>query len=143
MALQHNDKRFATYSLSGLIEEDRTITVDHELFIVSLVSREGKINEQQKMTAQEYYVMMELFNLHPNYCPYQNILSALSGKSVDYELNRLIKVADTEEYNPVIRPVRNIVARCRLKLWPFGLDISSILETGYMLTRYSEKHRKI
>ncbi len=32
-----------------------------------------------------------------------------------------------------MRPVRNVLSRTRLKMRTFGFDISSILETGYIL----------
>jgi len=32
-----------------------------------------------------------------------------------------------------MRPVRNLLGRARLKLRPFGIDIRSMIQKGYML----------
>ncbi|MEO6891597.1 MAG: hypothetical protein ABI324_21625, partial [Ktedonobacteraceae bacterium] len=39
----------------------------------------------------------------------------------------------TGGFEQEMRPVRNVVSRTRLKLLSIGVDVISILETGYML----------
>ncbi|MBO0796613.1 MAG: hypothetical protein J2P36_37490, partial [Ktedonobacteraceae bacterium] len=41
-----------------------------------------------------------------------------------------------------MRPVRNVLSRTRHKTRVIGLDISSILETGYLLMEFSQKKQK-
>jgi len=40
-----------------------------------------------------------------------------------------------------MRPVRNVLSRARLKMRAFRIEISSILETGYILMMLSERKR--
>jgi hypothetical protein len=41
-----------------------------------------------------------------------------------------------------MRPMRNVLSRARLKLRSFGIEISAIVETGYMLTYVADRRRK-
>jgi hypothetical protein len=41
-----------------------------------------------------------------------------------------------------MRPVRNVLSRTRLKVRSFGIEISSILETGYVLMVLPERKQK-
>ena len=40
-----------------------------------------------------------------------------------------------------MRPVRNVLSRTRLKTRAFGIEISSILETGYILMYVSQRRQ--
>jgi hypothetical protein len=33
----------------------------------------------------------------------------------------------------VVRPIRNLLSRCRMKLHPFGIEIKSLTTVGYVI----------
>jgi hypothetical protein len=58
---------------------------------------------------------------------------SVSENTVARARQRLQEALDYGTWDHEMRPVRNVLSRARLKLKSFGIDVLSILETGYML----------
>jgi len=76
--------------------------------------------------------------MYPHYCPYEVLLASFncgntSEATVDRFRLRLQEAQFAGVWDYEMRPVRNILSRTRFKLRDFGIEISSILETGYLL----------
>ncbi len=53
---------------------------------------------------------------------------------------RLQEAQESGVWDQEMRPVRNVLSRTRLKTRTFGIEISSILETGYILLYMTQRH---
>ncbi|MBO0792593.1 MAG: hypothetical protein J2P36_16820, partial [Ktedonobacteraceae bacterium] len=76
--------------------------------------------------------------MFPYYCPYEVMYASfyngkVSDKVVERCRRRLLEAQEEGIWDQEMRPVRGALSRARLKLRPFGIDISSILSTGYIL----------
>jgi hypothetical protein len=130
------DERFLNYSLAGLLPQESRFVLDAELHVFSQLaplSENCTIVEQQQLTAVEFDILSTVLSQHPYYCPLVNLLAAYRHSSVERCLPLLTRALEEGELEYVMRPVRGLVSRVRAKLRPFGLDIRSMLETGYML----------
>jgi hypothetical protein len=122
--------RFKPYTLDRLLEG--LLTLDSENGILTL-QRDAVIVEQQLLSPSEMYVVEALLENYPDYCPYADILSSATGKSIA-RCHELIEAAEEDgSIDPVMRPVRNLLGRVRLKLLPFGIKIRSMVHMGYIL----------
>jgi hypothetical protein len=93
------------------------------------------IVEQQHLTDNEFYLLLEVFASFPYYCAFENLLSVQTGRSVDKCSVELIRARAEGEWDFLMQPVRNMLSRSRIKLRSFGLDVRSIMDTGYILMR--------
>ena len=57
----------------------------------------------------------------------------VTEKTVSRARQRLQEALDYGTWDHEMRPVRNVLSRTRLKMKEFGLDVLSILETGYIV----------
>ena len=132
-----DSERFLAFSVNGVLPEESRLIVDRELRVLSLLHDEGEagttIIEQQQVTDNELYMILELLASHPYHSPLENLLSIHSGKPLEKSRALLNRAREQGEMQTVIRPVRNVLSRCRLKLYHFGIDIKSIIDTGYQL----------
>ena len=101
-------------------------------------------NEQPRMLAQQQFSNSELSLLrpllehYPHYCPHEVMFAnfyngTVTEKTIARARERLQEAVDYGTWDHEMRPVRNVLSRTRLKVKEFGMDILSILETGYML----------
>lgn len=126
------EERFMTYSLSGLLPEGQTLVADAQLRILSLLG-ESQMIEQQHLTDNEYFLVMELLASYPYHCPLEQLLSTTSGRSLSRCREQVMRALEEGSIDFLMRPTRNLLSRCRVKLHPFGIDIRSIIGTGYQL----------
>src|SRR6266516_4659874 len=128
-------ERFVNYSLSDLLPEGDHVVLDRELHILSHIHMpEGFIMEQQSFTYNEYILLVALLESYPYFCPFATLLSTFLVRPVE-RCEHEIQIARREKggFDTLMRPVRNNLSRIRIKLDPFGVDIKSIVETGYIL----------
>jgi|SRR5450755_2200908 len=125
-------QRFTTYALSSILPDGDVLTLDSDQGILSQL-HECNIIEQQLLSPSEMYVVEALLKNHPNYSPYEMVLSAMTGKSVEKCRERVNWGLDNTAVDVVMRPVRNLLGRVRMKLNPFGVQVKSIVNMGYML----------
>ena len=83
-------------------------------------------------------VLLPLIEQFPYYCPYEVIYASFYNGNVQERTvarcrQRLLEAMEEGIWDQEMRPVRNVLSRTRLKMRSFGFDISSILETGYIL----------
>jgi hypothetical protein len=125
--------RFKIYTLRNLLPDEDTLQLNIERGVLSQIHA-GKIVEQQIFSPGETWIVKSLFENYPDYCPYEDILHEMTGKSVDECREAMYRSSDENgTIDPVMRPVRNIMGRSREKLHPFGIQITSIVNLGYVL----------
>jgi hypothetical protein len=93
---------------------------------------------QQQFTNSELSLLRPLLEHYPHYCPHEVMFAnfyngVVTEKTIARARERLQEAMDYGTWDHEMRPVRNVLSRTRLKLKDFGLDVLSILETGYML----------
>jgi len=141
--MQQNNEEVLHFSLDGLLPSGHTLALNTTLGTLSQLfcndDRPQMLAEQQ-FTTSEIYVLMPLLESYPYYCPYETLLASYNhGKVTEATVTRcreLLQAAQEEGvWDQEMRPVRNILSRTRLKIHNFGIDISSVHETGYMLKR--------
>jgi hypothetical protein len=75
---------------------------------------------------------------YPYYCPYEVLFASFYNGDVTEMIvarcrQRLQNSLEIGTWDQEMRPVRNVLSRTRLKLRTFGVNITSILETGCIL----------
>lgn len=131
-----DETRFRMYRLSDLLPACCWMTVDEELRVVSLLcsGEEGvQITQQQQFTDQEYDLLCLMLDGYPDYVPLADALSCLTGRNLGACRKEVNQALDEGYIEEVIRPVRNLMSRIRIKFRRFGLDIKSIIGTGYIV----------
>jgi|SRR5579875_2339209 hypothetical protein len=133
------------FSLDGLLPKGHVLALNTTLGTLSQLSCEEtmpRLLEQQQFTTSEIYVLIPVLEAHPYYCGYETLLASYShGRVTEATVARcreLLQAAQEEGvWDQEMRPVRNVLSRTRLKMHNFGIDITSVHETGYMLKRLS------
>jgi hypothetical protein len=59
--------------------------------------------------------------------------SAMTGQSIERCQEKVLWGLEEGAVDVVMRPVRNLLSRCRMKLHPFGIEIKSLTTVGYVL----------
>lgn len=139
---QEND-HILHFSLHGLLPQGHMLALNTTLGTLSQLSCEEdmpRLLEQQQFTTSEIYVLMPVLEAYPYYCAYETLLASYShGRVTETTVARcreLLQEAQEEGvWDQELRPVRNVLSRARLKMHNFGVDITSVHETGYMLKR--------
>ncbi len=136
--------RFKRFELGTMLPERSALILDTEQGVLSLLRGDGEqmISEQQLLSPSEMAVIEALLTQYPDYCPYEAMLSAMTGKSLEKCRERVVWGLEEGEVDAVMRPVRNLLGRARMKLRPFGIDIRSMIQTGYMLIPLRKKIRE-
>ena len=97
-----------------------------------------RLKGQQQFTRGEMSMFLPLLESYPYYCPYEMLFASFYNNDTHEELvekcrNRLQKAFDDGVWDQEMRPVRTLLSRTRFKARALGIDILSILETGYIL----------
>ena len=125
-------QQFKNFQLQPLLPETNHLILNYDQGILSQVTNE-EILEQQLLSPSEMYVIDALLKNYPEYCPYEIVLSAMTGKSVDACREKVLWGLEEGTVDVVMRPVRNLLGRCRMKLRPFGIEVKSLVHMGYLL----------
>jgi hypothetical protein len=139
------------FSLEDLLPEGHTLALNLPLGTLSLIanSRDNSypyLLAEQQFTTNELCVLVPLLKYYPHYCPYEVLLASFyngntNETTIERSRNRLHEAQLEGVWDQEMRPVRNVLSRARLKMRSFRIEISSILETGYVLMRLSERKR--
>ncbi len=129
------------FPLQGTLPEGQTLVMNTALGTLSLLSNGDvmpRLLIQQQFTASELSLLLPLLEQFPHYCPYEVMFASFyNGVITEATIERCrIQLQNALEdgcWDQQLRPVRNVLSRIRFKLRGFGLDIVSILETGYIL----------
>jgi hypothetical protein len=129
------------FSLEGTLPAGNTLVLNTRLGTLSYLSRgidRPRLEMQQQFTSSESSLLRPLLELYPHYCPYEVMFASFYNGTITDEMveqyrQRLYEALEADIWDQQLRPIRNALSRARIKLRPFGIDISSILETGYIL----------
>ena len=129
------------FSLQDALPTGYKLALNMELGTLSYLSmgNDGpQLVAQQQFTASEMRILLPLLDSYPYYCPYEVMYASFYNGNVNDIIvarcrQRLQMALDIGTWDQEMRPVRNVLSRTRLKLRTFGLNVSSILETGCIL----------
>jgi hypothetical protein len=146
--MQETNEEVLHFSLQGLLPVGHTLALNTTLGTLShLVCKQDRPHMlmEQQFTTSEICVLMPLLESYPYYCPYEVLLASFtSGRVTESTIarcrTRLQEAQEAGVWDQEMRPVRNVLSRTRLKTRAFGIEISSILETGYILM-YMPHHK--
>ena len=137
------DETIIHFEMPGLLPEDQTLALNTKLGTLALLTNNPTTSHptllaEQQFSSSEMSVLIPLLQSHPHYCPYEVLLASFNcGNTTDASIERFRLRLQEAQFAGVwdyeMRPVRNILSRTRFKLRDFGIEISSILETGYIL----------
>ena len=138
------------FSLKGLLQPGHTLALNMSLGTLSLISNTAdgaKLTAEQQFTNSEICVLRPMLDSYPHFCPYEVLLASFnSGHVTEQAIERCRERLHEAQYEGVwdqeMRPVRNVLSRTRLKMHTFGIDIFSILETGYVLMFQSRRRQR-
>lgn len=131
-------QQIRTFSLCPLMPENSRLILNYDLGILSELAGE-EILGQQLLSPSEMYVIEALLKNYPEYCPYEVVLSAMTGKGIEQCREKVLWGLEEGAVDVVMRPVRNLLGRCRMKLRPFGIEIKSMVHMGYLLVPLKRK----
>jgi hypothetical protein len=139
---QLDTEQILYFNLRDALPEGHTLALNTRLGTLSyLHTADGKwprMLVQQQFTNSELSLLRPLLEHYPHYCPHEVMFAnfyngTVSEKTIARARERLQEALEYGTWDHEMRPVRNVLSRTRLKLKDFGLDVLSILETGYML----------
>ncbi len=143
------DEDILHFSLEGLLPVGHTLALNVSLGTLSCLSYSPdmafpRMHGEQQFTSSELCVLTPLLNSYPHYCPYEVLLASFNNghvteATIERCRQRLHEAQLAGIWDQEMRPVRNVLSRTRLKIRSFGIEISSILETGYILMVLSER----
>ena len=108
-------------------------------YLVCEDSSTPRLVRQEQFTHTEMSVLLPLLELFPYYCPYEVLYASFYGDgkvddaSTADARRHLEEAQEDGVWDQEMRAVRCALSRARLKVRSFGIDISSILATGYIL----------
>lgn len=133
------------FSLPNLVQGNHRLILHKELRTLSLISEEDNgphLLQQEILTDNELQVIVPIFNAFPYYCPYEVLLANIMSRTTlqptvkNWRL-RLLEAQGNGTWQQEIRPVRRTLSSLRRKLYPFGLEISTVREKGCSVTSTS------
>jgi hypothetical protein len=137
-----NEEQILYFNLRDALPEGHTLVLNTRLGTLSyLHTAEGRwprMLVQQQFTNSELSLMRPLLESYPHYCPHEVMFASfyngvVNERTIARARERLQEATDYGTWDHEMRPVRNVLSRVRVKAREFGVDILSILETGYML----------
>ena len=94
---------------------------------------------QEVVTELEMYVLLALLEAYPQYCPYEVLRAAITDEVLSRARTSVHRAIEHKTLDRSMKPIRNILSRCRAKLHTFGIDVRSIHAEGYILTALRTK----
>lgn len=133
-------QQFRHFSLPGLLPEGHELVLNIHPYSLStfvLTELSGEpygLVAQEVLTELEMYVLLALIEAYPYYCPYEELLAAVTDEAPSRARTTVHQAVESRTLDRSMRAVRNILSRCRMKLRSFGIEIRSIHAEGYILT---------
>jgi len=135
------DVEILHFSLQDALPPGHILALNTKFGTLSYLSYDGDrllMIMQEQFTSTEMSVLLPLLEMFPYYCPYEVLYASFyNGRVTDEAVARsrdhLDQAIEDGLWDPEMRPIRDALSRTRLKLRHFGIDISSILATGYIL----------
>jgi hypothetical protein len=141
--VEPTDDIIAHFPLAGLLPPGHILALHRFLGTLShltLVQEQPRMLGEQLFSTTEVSLLLPLLEQYPDYCPYEVLWASFHGstseKAIARARTRLQRAREEGDRDEEMRPLRNMLSRARLKLQEMGLDIVSLFETGYLLTRH-------
>ncbi len=140
------------YRLEGLFPASHVFALNAALgTIIHLSQHEGGpyplVLGEQQLTERERDLLRPLLDSYPQFTPYEIIhvsfyqgYDHLSAQRIAAAQARLETLREERLWDAEMRPIRNVMARLRLKIREVGLDSINVHETGYLLIRNPKWH---
>jgi hypothetical protein len=125
--------RFHRYSLD-LLPADTFLVLDQHRHIASIINEKTCMPvAQEALTKEEVRIFCELLGHYPYHCPYENLYACVFSVPLDDARDTLQDAFGTPDWQYLMHPIQNNTSRTRLKLRPLGIEIRSMIDTGYVL----------
>ena len=141
--IKQGDEAICHLEMAGLLPENQVLALNNRLGTLALLTGDSSSEHptllvEQQFSSSEMSVLVPLLQSYPHYCPYEVLLSSFNNgntteASIERTRLRLQEAQFAGVWDYEMRPVRNILSRTRFKLRDFGIEPSSIIETGYIL----------
>jgi DNA-binding winged helix-turn-helix (wHTH) protein len=139
-------QQFRIFTLPKLLPEGHVLVLNTHpyslsTFVLTQLSAEVHgLVAQQVLTELEMYVLVALFEAYPHYCPYEVLQAAITDEALSHARATVHQAVEYKTLDHSMKPIRNLLSRCRAKLHSFGIDIRSIHAEGYILTAMRCSH---
>jgi hypothetical protein len=138
---KQEDEQFLHFSLQGTLPAGQMLVLNTASGTFSYIfcnEDKQRLVLQQQFTSSELSLLLPLLKLFPHYCPYELMFASFyNGNVTDLVVEqcrrRLQEAFEAGTWDQEMKPIRNVLSRVRIKLRDFGMSVSSILETGYVL----------
>ena len=133
-------QQFRFFRLPKLLPEGHVLALNTHPYSLSnfvLTELSAEVHglvAQDVLTELKMYVLLALLESYPHYCPYEGLQAAITNDMPSRARAIVHRAIEGRTLNTEMKPVRNILSRCRAKLHAFGIGIRSIHAEGYMLT---------
>ena len=133
-------QQFRIFTLPKLLPEGHVLVLNTHpyslsTFVLTQLSAEVHgLVAQEVLTELEMYALVALLEAYPHYCPYEVLQAAITDEILSRARATVHQAAEDKTLDRSMKPIRNILSRCRAKLHSFGIDIRSIHAEGYILT---------
>lgn len=138
------DEVILHFDMANLLPDDQVLALHLKLGTVTLLTcRPEKphpiVLSEQQFSVNELNLLLPLLQVYPLYCPYELLLASFYAKNTEADTVERFRLRLQEAqfagvWDYELRPTRNLLSRIRFKLRDLGVEVSSILETGYILT---------
>jgi hypothetical protein len=130
------------FSFASFLPDEAVFAIHPVKRTIAYLTDQGgqpRMQHIETLTAVEMCVVLPLFVNTPSYCPHEVLYASLMrGNTAENTVMRcrkhLLEAQESGVWDQEIRPIRNAMSRARLKLRAFGIDVRSIIDTGYLLT---------
>jgi DNA-binding winged helix-turn-helix (wHTH) protein len=133
-------QQFRVFPLPGVLPEGHVLvlnTYPYSLSTYVLTQLSADVHglvAQEVLTELEMYVLVALLEAYPHYCPYEVLRAAITDEVLRHARATVHRAVEHKTLDRSMKPIRNILSRCRAKLHAFGIDVHSIHAEGYLLT---------
>ena len=138
------------FTLKDLLPEGQVLalnTVKGSLCLMEIRNDLPRLLCQTSLSEREMDLLLAMISLYPKFTPHEYIHAAytygtVTEKRLEQSRKALADANHADAWDSEMRPVRNALSRGRIKVRPCGIDIVSILESGYMLKPYVEREER-
>ncbi len=132
---------FLHFSLTDALPSGHVLVMNRNLGVLSHIiawDEHIRILNEQQFTTSELNIVLPLLNAFPYYTPYEVLYahfysSNVTEHTISVARTHLQEAQEEGTWELEMRALRTTLSRARLKLRMLGLNISSLLETGYIL----------
>jgi hypothetical protein len=138
-------QQFRFFTLPRVLPEGHVLVLNTHAYSLSTyvltelsAERHGLV-AQEVLTELEMYLVLALLEAYPQYCPYEVLRAAITDEVLSRARTTVHRAVEHKTLDRSMKPIRNILSRCRTKLHAFGIDVRSIHAEGYILTAMRTK----